>query len=56
MPRNHSGLLLEDGEELGLPAVVREELVELLGDDCGTVLGDNTYSLYAVFSASGGAP
>ena len=34
----HSRLLLENCEQLGLPAVVREELVELLGDDGGAVL------------------
>ena len=37
-PAHHSRLLLEDGEELRLPAVVGEELVELLGDDGGAVL------------------
>ena len=38
MHAHHSGLLLEHGEELCLPAVVGEELVELLGDDGGAVL------------------
>ena len=38
MLTHHSRLLLEDGEALGLPAVVREELVQLLGDDGGAVL------------------
>ena len=35
---HHSRLLLEDGEELCLPTIVGEELVELLGDDGGAVL------------------
>ncbi len=37
-PRHHALLLLEGGEELRLPAVVAEELVELLGHDGGAVL------------------
>ena len=35
VPRNHSGFLSEDREELRLATVVAQELVQLLGHDGG---------------------